>query len=122
MSFRESIIRTGKAKADLVGKENHIVKLSGDEQEYQLAGAGEGFGTLDNDIVAEGDFCEITMIGGGAKVISGSALGIGAEITADANGKAVAAAAGNVVVGIAISAASAADEIIEMERVYYVKA
>ncbi|MCD8195896.1 MAG: DUF2190 family protein [Lachnospiraceae bacterium] len=46
---------------------------------------------------------------------TGEAVAAGAELACDADGKAVTAASGNFIVGIALEAAAAADEIIKVQ-------
>jgi hypothetical protein len=46
---------------------------------------------------------------------AGAAVAIGAELTTDANGKAVTAESGNFITAIALEAASAADDVIKVQ-------
>ena len=118
--FQSARTRSFIAGADLSGNKYHVVKFGTNDEEVILAGAGEGFGILMNSPKA-GETAEVAMIGGGAQVHSGAAFGRGVELASNASGKLVAAAAGNRVIGLSIKAASAADEYVEIERVFYIK-
>lgn len=63
---------------------------------------------------AAGDQVQYHALGGGrvVKIAAGAAVAIGAKVTPDANGKAVAVATGQYAYGQALRAASAADELI----------
>lgn len=119
--FQAGRIRSFIAAADLSSDKYKVVKLATNAEEVELAGAGEGLGILMNS-PKEGETAEVAMLGGGSQVHSGAAYAKGAELAADASGKLVAASSGNIVLGIALEAATAADEYREIERVYYVKA
>ena len=60
---------------------------------------------------ADGEHCDLIM-GGIAKVTAGGAIALGAQVTPGADGKAVAAASGNKVAGIAVEAATADGQVI----------
>jgi hypothetical protein len=55
------------------------------------------------------------QIGGVALVLSSAALNAATQMTSDASGKAAAAASGNSLLGISVTAAGAADELFEVE-------
>lgn len=69
-----------------------------------------GVSTNTADAVA-GDFVDVVMVGE-TSVVAGAAVAVGALLTADADGRAVTAAATNRSVGIALTAAAAADDVI----------
>ena len=101
------------AGADLSGSQYLFVNAHSSAGEVVLAGAGEGvFGVLQND-PALGQAAEITSLGV-SKVYSGGAFGFGAGVSADENGKAVAAAAGDFCGGFAMEAASDAEQLVSI--------
>ena len=61
--------------------------------------------------VVDGDCCDV-VVTGIAKVRAGGAIALGAQVTATTDGKAVTAASGNRVAGVAIEAATGDGEII----------
>lgn len=119
--FQQPRTRSFVAGADLSTHKYKGVKHGTTEGEVVLAAAGEAEFVLMNSPKA-GDAAECAMIGGGAMVQAGATFAIGAELASDANGKFVTALTGNKVIGLALSAAAAADEYVEIERVRYVKA
>lgn len=121
MKFQQPRTVSFVAAADFTGKKYHGIKLGANEGEVELAGAGEGLGVLMSEPQA-GETAEMAMIGGGAMVHSGAAFAKGAELAVNAAGKFITALIGNRVLGIAMEAATAADEYREIERVYYIKA
>lgn len=120
-----------KAAADLSASQYLAVKIDANGQ-VALAGAGDGIGILAND-PAQGEAATV-QIAGVAKWKAGAAFSAGAKLTADANGKAVAATTltaiaadadpnagdttGSLVLGIALKAASGADEIVPVLLVH----
>jgi hypothetical protein len=118
-SFRPTVSFSFKAESAV--SKNTIVKLGVEDGACEPALAGEGFGVAmcDADL---GSFVEVAMIGGGAKVLTGAAVSKGDEIAADADGKAVPAIAGDIVIGLALDGAPNADIAISIERTFYVKA
>ena len=64
--------------------------------------------------VAAGDDIDIQIKDIG-RVLAGAAIAKGAELAADANGKVVTASSGDYVLGVALSAASAADEYVRVQ-------
>lgn len=96
----------------------HLVALAADG-EYDHAGAGaRADGVAAESVAAAGVFPFAIPNGAIVKVKAGAAVAIGDRCVSDATGRAVSNAnpgAGSWWVGIAKSAASAADEIIEMQ-------
>lgn len=69
-----------------------------------------GVSTNTEDALA-GDFVDVVMMGE-TQVVAGAAVAVGALLTADADGKAVTAAATNRIAGVALSAAAADGDVI----------
>ena len=118
-SFLKARSRAFVAGADLSSSQYHAVKVDATANQVVAAAAGEGFGIVQTAPIS-GDECEVAMVGGGALAKLGGTVAYGAELAADANGKFVTAASTDVVLGIAL-AAGVADDVIEVERVLYVK-
>lgn len=104
------------AAVDLSAKKYHGVKFHTTEGQVTIAGAAEAQFVLMNAPKA-GEIAECALIGGGAMVHSGAAFSNGAYLTSDANGKFVAATAGQRAIAQAWSAAAGADEYVQTERV-----
>lgn len=102
------------AAADLSGDQYKIVKLSSGNA--VLAGATQGIGVLQNKPKdgGSGSPTASVMLLGTSRVLTGAAVTEGALVTANAAGKAVAATTGQQAIGIALAAASDADQIIEI--------
>lgn len=116
--FQTARIRSFIAEVDLSAKKYFIVKLGTNDEEVDLAGAGEGFGVLMNS-PRIGETAEVAMIGGGAQVVSGAAFAKGIELVSDAAGKAVAVSGtGQNVVALSLKAAGGADEWVEVDRIH----
>ncbi len=81
------------------------------------AGAGQAARGITHDGAEAGDKSCPVITAGTAIVEAGGAFAAGAKLTSDANGKAVAAAAGQVINAIAIDAAAADGDLVEVERV-----
>lgn len=118
MTYSASILHAGNAKnklaaADLSDKTKYFVKRVADNK-VNLAGAGEAaLGVLWND-PRSGDMAWVVS-GGSPDVYSGAAVTVGAEVAVDADGKAVTATSGDVVVGIAVDATTAADQLLQID-------
>ncbi len=95
-----------KAGADLSTKQYYLVKLDTSTGDIILADANAVcMGVLQNNPTL-GEFAEVAWIAGGANVIAGGAITIGATVMSDANGKAVVTtAAGDNIIGTATKAA-----------------
>lgn len=100
--------------------EGLIVKITseGDPNVVNIATAGTDtlFGVLEQDVADDGiGDCQVR---GKAIVTSGAAVTIGAQITADAAGKGiVTVAAGDSVLGVAVTSTSGADLDFEVELI-----
>ena len=73
-----------------------------------------GIGLGENDSVAAGEDLDIQIKDIGKWIASGS-IAVGAELTCDTNGKAAAATSGDFILGVALTAASAAGDIIQVQ-------
>lgn len=119
-------IGTLEASADLSTHRYKLVAVNGSGQ-VALAGAGDmAIGVLQNKPSAQGRSATV-RVSGVSKVVAGAAVSAGAQVTSDANGKAVTATAATVdtttssasegvtasnVIGIALEAAGADGEVI----------
>jgi len=106
--YQESRHLNFVAGADLSAKQYHIVKLDSTANQVVLASAATdvAVGVLAN---APADGAEADVVGRNAqgtfKVMAGGNVSLGAYLTSDSNGKAVATTtAGNEVIGIALEA------------------
>ncbi len=80
----------------------------------QTAGIAEmSLGVAAEDI-AQGEYGNVQIRDVGL-VLSGASFARGAELSSDANGKAIAAATGARIIGIALRAATGADKLVEVE-------
>ena len=101
------------AGEDLSAKQFYVVKLDTTaDGQVDLAGAGEGLGILQDHNKKDQE--ATVRILGMSKGVAGAALANGDEVTADAAGKVVAAAAGNIVIGWTNTTVAAADQIVEL--------
>lgn len=101
------------ANADLSSNQYHFVTTTNSSGQARVALAGDGafaIGVLQNKPDTAGDVAEIA-IGGVLKVVAGGSITSGAAVACDANGEAVTAASGDVILGTAIKSADAADII-----------
>ncbi len=102
-----------KAGADLSAGQHLFVSLDGNG-DVVVSGAGaRSMGVLQNKPTL-GQGCDV-VDRGVSKVVAGAAVAINDRVSADAAGKGVTSAAGNSVEGRALTAASAADEIISVK-------
>lgn len=100
------------AAADLSAKLHHLAKIDA-SGEVAVAGAGElAVGTIGNKPLA-GEPVELD-VGVIVPVVAGAAVASGAEVAADANGRAVTATVAARVFGVAIDAAAADGEEIRV--------
>ncbi len=98
-----------EASVDLSASQHLFVNIDSNGK-WALSGAGEAGYSL-QDKPEAGQFGEARMLGI-AKVVAGAAVAAGAFVTSDASSKAVPATTGDVINGHALTAASAADEVI----------
>ncbi len=106
----------------------HFVKITGAKTaqgDYPIAHATDGsnaFGVAEYDSApatqpATDQERRVNVIRSGAiaRVIAGAAVSIGAPLKSDASGRAVAATSAAYILGIALTAATAADQVIEVD-------
>ena len=102
-------VHTFKAGADFTGKQYHIAVYGANRETLAIAGAGKGLFVILNEGktggLIEGAYA------GGAKVKAGGPLAVGDRVTADANGKAVKAVAGNESIGF-VNDSAVLDDIV----------
>ncbi len=110
-----SPFRTGRNVGGTAIAERRILKYGAGEDEVALSTAATDkfAGVTVEEIDAGGH--QSYQREGVAVVDSGGPVSIYGYVTADASGKAVAAATGNVILGIALDAATGADEPIRVE-------
>jgi hypothetical protein len=107
-------VQSFQTATDLSAKAHYLVKLSAD-MTVELAGNGESaVGVLQNK-PASGKTADVKTAGR-TPVYVGSAVTFGQKLASDANGKAVPAATGDHVVGIALSSgdSTAAQPMVDM--------
>jgi hypothetical protein len=105
MKIHESLLYARNAGADLSEKLNYFAKVDSDGD---IVVAGDGQAVLGTLIESAIENKPVTVqFGGIGKVIAAESITAGAIIASDTNGQAVAAAAGDFVVGIALTGASA---------------
>jgi hypothetical protein len=98
------------AAADLSGSQYLIVAIDASE-EIDVAGAGLGAGILIDDPPL-GENGSVVILGL-TKVIAAGALNAGVLFASDATGKAVAAAAADIAIGMTLKEAGAANQVID---------
>jgi len=103
------------AAGDLSGAQFRFLAVDGNGRAV-LAGAGVAvIGVAQDNNASAIDRAVAYMSDGLSKVVSGDAVTIGAEVTSDATGRAVDAASGDRVAGIARLGSAGAGEIITVE-------
>jgi hypothetical protein len=91
---------TREAGSDLSTKQFYFVKVSSDGQ-FDLCGDGAlAYGVLQDAPAAAGEAASIA-IAGEVKVIAGGNIAAGDKVACNADGKAVAAASGDFILGVA---------------------
>lgn len=114
-TINESATVTFKAKAELKGNQGLALALNEGKLELPAAGANVlGLSLFTNDDAKAGDSLTVQVKDIG-KWIAGGAVAAGDELAVDAAGKAVKVAEGQFIVGIALSAAAAADTVISVQ-------
>ena len=102
---------TYTAEATIPGQYEIVAKGTGNHQVTQAA-VDTGFGVCVDAPAAAGDVCSVVVLGI-TKVKAGAAIASGVRFTSDASGRAVAAnLAAEEVVGVTLSGASAANELV----------
>lgn len=96
-----------------------VVKFgTADGQVIQAAAAADAsVGVADNLGQTDAGYRVDIILNGIAEAEAGAAVARGARLTADASGRVIAAASGNIVIGVAMAAAGAAGEIIPINVV-----
>jgi len=92
----------------------HIVQVSGAQYGGLATAVTQALvGVTQSEAAAAGDPLTICPLGR-SKVVAGAAVTIGARVTTDASGRAIACTSGSVYVGVAIDAAAAAGDVFEV--------
>ena len=114
--INESVTISLKAGAALTSPKGIALALDGDGLKLPSAGADVvGIAIISNeDAVAVGDRVDVQIKDIG-KIYAGGAITLGALVSVDAAGKVVAAKAGDVIFGRALSAATAAGDLIDVQ-------
>lgn len=110
----KDVERTWPAGADLSTKKYFLVKLNSTKQAILGAAATDSLiGVLQNKPkLAEAG---LVRFGGTSKVVAGGAIAVGARVTTNAAGKAIATTtAADTVIGQAVEAAAADGDVIEI--------
>ena len=103
---------TCTAQADLSLKQFRAVKVTGNKQVGLCVAGDDAIGILQNKPGI--NQASAVAIGGSSKAIAGAAVAAGALVASDVNGAIVAALATNYIIGVALSAAGGAGEIISV--------
>ena len=121
--INESATVSLKAGAALTSPKGIALALDGDGLKLPSAGADVvGIAIISNeDAAAVGDRVDVQVKDIG-KIYAGGAVTLGALVSVDAAGKAVAAATGDMVLGRALSAATAAGDLIDVQILHAGKA
>jgi hypothetical protein len=114
MSQSNPVNRSFKAAADLSSYQYHIVKMSAGNTVNIGDANCNGIGILQNKPSAANEAATVA-IGGTSKMVAGEAIAVGKMITCKSDGHGeVADAAAEFVIGMALEAASADGDIIEV--------
>jgi len=111
------VVDSYEASADLSASQFKLVELdSNGRVAITNASTDQSIGVLQNKPNALGVASEVGLLNGSArlKVVAGAAVAIGAVLMADTSGRAVTGTTTNRRVGIALTAAGAAGELLEM--------
>ena len=100
------------AAANLSTSQFRFVKVTGNKQVNLCVAGDNAIGVLQNK-PNTAQAAAVTFAGS-SKVVAGAAIAAGALIASDINGAAVAASAGNYIIGIALNAAGGAGELISV--------
>ena len=102
-----------EAGQDLSANQYYFVAMASDGQVDPAGDGALALGVLQDDPAAAGRAASVA-IGGQTKVVAGGAITAGDQVASDANGKAVTAATGDNVLGIATQTANADGDIISI--------
>lgn len=104
---------TLEAGGDLSAGQYRFVELASDAQvDVVSAAGGDAVGVLQNDPSAAGRVATVAVMGV-TKLVAGAAVAAGDKLQAGADGRALTAASGDVVLGRALTAAAQAGDVIE---------
>ena len=122
-TFTDGPRRAFKAEvaADLAGKEGYVVEMVANKETVQLFNGGIPIGVLEQRMQGSEDWTvRLLGKGGTLKVKAGGAIATPAYVKPANGGKVVAAAQGNLAIGVKVSpAAAAADgDVIEIVDVF----
>ena len=98
--------------SDLSAKNGYFGRLASAVVEVGDDGTGECHGVICDGGTASGDQVALGM--GHVKVIAAGAIAAGAPISCDSNGLAQTATSGDYIVGVALTLAAAANDVIEI--------
>lgn len=101
------------AAADYSAKRYYGVYVSGEHTVTLCGAAPDGLlGVLQDKPAAAGAQCRVRILGS-SEVSAGAAFSVGAKLTTDSNGQFVAATSGQKYFAIALSAATAQNDLVE---------
>ncbi len=113
---------TATAGSDLSAKQYYILRVTAAQTvDVTTAATQVAIGVLQND-PESGNAATYSMEGCVTKLSAGAAIAAGASVSSDANGQGATGGTGDQCVGIALTAASGAGEIIEVYQVSHVAA
>lgn len=115
-TFGPSLIASFATDADLSGMAYRIVKTSASGVVTNTTAATDIMIGVLTDGVADGSSENqgvSVAISGIAKIKAGGVVAVGDQLTSNGDGRAIAAAGGNSIIGRALSPASGADEVID---------
>ena len=104
---------TFEAAGDLSANQFYLVVVDGNGQVAVAGDGADAIGVLYDKPSAQGNAAQV-RIGEVVQVAAGAAVSIGANVASDATGRAVTATTGEQIVGKALTAASAAGQLISV--------
>lgn len=111
MAFENPVLTISlPSSADLETHQHKFVVDNGSGQAAVAGAAAAALGVLQNDPGANGTAA--IMVQGVSRVRAGAAIAVGSKVGSDANGKARVATSGDTILGIALEAAAADEDII----------
>jgi hypothetical protein len=109
--FKPGAAVTCAASADVTG--GRLVEISGDrEVQHAAAASAKVFGTAARDVKSGDDV--LVLRGGIQELVASAAITVGARVAAAADGKVATVGADEPSVGLAVTAAAAADDLIQI--------
>ena len=103
-----------EASGDLSGDQFRFMTLDANGQAVRAGAGVSTIGVLQNKPSAAGQAATVSGPGATTKVVAGAAVVAGADVTSDAQGRAVTSASGNYIAGKARTAAANAGELITL--------